>query len=273
MSALLFLELHIPNHEYILIKPFPSEHDVRYPDIWLDPSFFEMDEKDGVGNVRDEDAFDILQVLLPTVSPSLLFRLTEAAVEALFNVPPEESKAKIAMLERLAYGFLSLLAQSDRPSLATEFILKVIIDRSDSSSWHRKLMSIGFLRRLSSAQARNLIQTFANAINQKLNQQAERTQAVASPDDGDSAVPRPYIKVTTVKYLAQLLNGADFVPVKFSVDILGALLKASTHIDIRAAIVESLTVMLSKCEEDESSDCVGNQILQALQSTVPIAVV
>jgi hypothetical protein len=85
------------------------------------------------------------------------------------------------------------------------------------------------------------------------------------------AASKSYIKVTTIKHLAQLLNGADFVAARFSVDILGALLKTSTHIDIRVAIVESLMSMLSDSEDDESAEPLGNQILQALQPTIPVA--
>jgi len=82
---------------------------------------------------------------------------------------------------------------------------------------------------------------------------------------------KPYIKVTTVKYLAQLLGGADFVSAKFAVETLSTLFKVSTHIDIQAAIVESLLEILGGCQNDEASISLGNQILEALESTIPVA--
>jgi hypothetical protein len=268
VSALLFLEHHIPNHKSILLKPFPSLADVRYPDVWLDPSFTEAH---GIGWVGDYEAFRILESLSSTVPPSLLYKLTEASLDALFNASPAEPAARIAKLERLAYGFLSLLAQSDRPSLATKFILKTVIERPDSSSWHRQLMTVGFLRSLSPTQAKDLIQSLADAIQQKAKEAADFSKEASKPTSGaQQAVNKPYVKITTIKYLAQLLQGAEFISESFAVDILYDLFKTTTHVDVRAAIVESLMGMLAQCQAD-SSDPLGNRIFQVLESTIPIA--
>lgn len=263
-SALLFLQHYIPNHHNVLLKPFPSENGIRYPDMWLDVSFTESPDVDKV------NAFNVLEQLSSIVPPSLLYKLVEAGFSALSS-ESEKTDATIAQLEQITYGLVSLLAEGDRPSLATKFILQIIIDRPDSSSWHRKLMTKGFLRSLSATQAKVLMRSFADAIQQKMKEQAEfPKQPVESTDNGKSSRQRPYVKVTTIKYLAQILRDADFIPVKFSVVILGDLLKSSSHIDIRAAIVESLLAMLNDCK-DESSDDLGSQILQVLEFAIPIA--
>lgn len=170
----------------------------------------------------------------------------------------------------MAYKFLLLLAESDRPSLATDFILKIVIDRPDSSSWHRQLLSMGFLRSLSANQAKALIQSFADAIQQKTKEATDFKEADNSTTDTQQKAKKPYVKITTVKYLAQLLQGADFVSESFAVDILSGLLTTSTHIDVRAAIVGSLMEMLTKCQDD-SSESLGDRILQVLESVIPIA--
>lgn len=267
VSALLFLEQYIPEHKSVLTTPFPSTTDVRYPDVWLDLSFTEVK---GVGRVDDGDAFQILESLSTTVPPSLLYKLTEASLDAVFNASPAEPDAKIAKLEGVAYRFLCLLAESDRPSLATKFILKTVIERPDSSSWHRTLLSVGFLRSLPATEAKELIQSFADAIKQKTQEAVEFKEATKPADGSIQKSNKPYVKITTIKYLAQLLEGADFISEYFAVEILRGLLMTSKHIDIRAAIVESLMGMLARCKED-SSELLGDRIIQVLQPIIPIA--
>lgn len=92
VSALLFLEQYILDHKSVLTTPFPSITDVRYPDVWLDLSFAELK---GLGQPGEGDAFQILKSLSCTVPPSLLYKLMEAALNALFNTTAE-TDAKIA---------------------------------------------------------------------------------------------------------------------------------------------------------------------------------
>lgn len=264
VSALLYLGL---GHKSVLMKPFPSPNDVKYPTMWLDLSFVETK---GIGSLADHGSLRIIKSFLSTVPSTILYKLTESSLNALFE-SSGESDANVARLEKKAYDLLCLLAQSDRPSLATKFILKAVIERPDSSSWHRKLLSIRFMRNLSAKQASDLIQSFADTIQQKMKEAArfpkEESRSVVG---GEQPVPRPYIKITTVKYLAQLLHGADFVPESCAIEILASLFTASTHIDIRVPIVQSLMDMLYGCR-DQSSDALGGKILKALEPTIPIA--
>ena len=53
-------------------------------------------------------------------------------------------------------------------------------------------------------------ETLGSAVRVKLEEQAEARKI--KPAEGPQSISsKPYIKVTTVKYLAQLLDGADFV--------------------------------------------------------------
>jgi len=132
-------------------------------------------------------------------------------------------------------------------------------------------MTVGFLRSLSPAQAKNLIQSFADAIQQKTKEAADFSKETTKLVVGSQQpATKPYVKITTIKYLAQLLQGTDFISENFALDVLSGLFKTSTHIDVRAAIVESLVEMLAQYHDD-SSDPLGNRILQDLESTIPIA--
>lgn len=261
LSALLFLENRIPDHKSIFAKPFPSTKEARYPAVWLDMTF--ADSKT-VGPVKQENAFQILQFFTSDLPPSILQQLSEASLNALFLSPPDND-AQAASLEKLAYGFLSLLAASDNPSRAIPIVLRAVLERPDSSSWHRKLLSLGFLRRLSSSQAKHLMQSFADGIAAK---QQEILAFEAAPIIEGSK--KPYIKITTIKHLAQILKNAEFVSADFTLDILASLFATATHIDVPVAIVQSLMGMLSECH-DASSERLGVRIIDVLKDTIEIA--
>lgn len=176
----------------------------------------------------------------------------------------EEGEPKIASLEHMAYGILSLLLSSDRPQLASHLVLRAIIDRPDASSWHRAVLNVGLARKLPARQAQALLSSFANLICLKLEEQAKLAN---TPQGGQ--LPKLIIKVTTVKYLAQILNKADFVAPSFTVDVLSKLLGSISHLDIRVAAVDSLLAMLGQCTE-ESSTPLAHRVLSALETTIPL---
>jgi hypothetical protein len=260
LSALLFLDSRKGGHRRLLSTPFPSKSDVRYPCLFLAPEFLCRPE------LNPSNARGILAHLLNTVPPPLLADLTNATLDTLLKIPPESSGA--IELEGIAYGLLILLTKSDCPRLASDPVMRIIIDKPESSSWHRRFLTVTFLRRLSAAQSRGLLQSFASAVRMKLEEQAEarKTKPAEGPQSTSS---KPYIKVTTVKYLAQLLDGADFVSESFSVEVLCGLFQSSSHLDIRAAVIESMLGMLGRCS-DEFSDPLAEQLMSSFETTMPI---
>ncbi|PVH81541.1 hypothetical protein DL98DRAFT_531174 [Cadophora sp. DSE1049] len=259
VSALLYLEQFIPNHKSILASPFPSPAAVRYPDMWLDLSFVEYS---GTVTTPNFSSFNPLRFYLSDIPPSLILRLTETCFDALFKAT-SESDGKVAELEMLSFQFLHLLSQSDQPSLAIELILKTVIGRPDSSPWHRKLLSVRFLKTLSTTQAKAVIQSFADSIQEQM-----RVPILPKPSaSSEKPATKSYVKITTIKYLAQLLHGAKFVPEAFAVDLLATLFVTASHIDVRVAIVESLMTMLAGCREE----LLATKIFEALEHAIPIA--
>ena len=262
VSALLYLGSKLDVS--LLAQPFPTASDVRYPGLWLDGDFLQRED------LYSTRALEVLRHLLPTVPPSLLLKLTRNALDKLFEASDDLAPAKLAEIESVAFRLLSLLVDSDRPHLATDLVLKTVIERPDASSWHRKFLSITMLRRLSASKAKVLLQSFAEAVIKRMKEQSEAPKRITDTIASSKPALKPYIKITTVKYLAQLLDHVDFIPASFALDILSELLQAATHIDIRTAIVESLLATLAECKDDDSV-ALGERIISVLERMIPIA--
>ena len=265
-SALLFQESKVGGKSNILTSAFPSVQDVRYPPLFLDQNFLE--------SAKDEEVMAHQAIFtLRCKAPSTLIRtLADNAISALSDekLNPTEGSA----LERTTYGLLGLLSQSDRPELACDRVLRTIIDRPDSSSWHRQLLTKNFLRRLSRSQAQHFIRSFEASIHSKLDEQTrlrESRQKLAQDQSQTipSSTAKPIIKVTTIKFLAQFLDDQDAVPPKASVQMLFGLLQKSSHVDVRVAVVESLLSKLSSCES-KSTDELEEQIFQSFERLIPV---
>lgn len=176
------------------------------------------------------------------------------------------------VLEQMSYMALMKLAKSDMPALASPLILQTILERPDASSWHRMLLSVGFLKRLRAKEAHELLLGLAKGIGEKLEEQAYVRVGESEPPK--HAPSQPAVKVTTVKYLAQLLNNAEFISNDAAVEVLIELFTAAQHRDIRLAALESLLSLLDgMCngtqEEIQANPAVRN-IMAAMKTVVPV---
>lgn len=256
-SAMLFLDSRKGGQTRILSKSFPRRQSPRFPALFLDQDFLLRSD------LAEADALSVIKSLSSDVPPLLLKQLSEAVLEALFAMPP--GSTDVSQRERTAYTLLSILASSDRPYLAFDMLIHAIIDRPDASSWHRKLLPARFFARLSSEEARDFVSRFADIICEKL--RGQRKRRLKDPKSSPDAA-KPSVKITTVKALAQLLRDAKFVPDAEAIEVLTRILEASSHIDARVAVVDSLLSMLASCQ-DESPLCLRLQ--EALKVTIPIA--
>ncbi|KAF3925183.1 hypothetical protein ABW20_dc0102657 [Dactylellina cionopaga] len=82
-------------------------------------------------------------------------------------------------------------------------------------------------------------------------------------NDGDQLTT---IKLTTVKYLAQLLNDTESVPEDFCLSTLSTLSEKASHIDVRKAVVESVLSKLVNSGPEFS-----DKIFTVLETFIPIA--
>ncbi|KAL8757039.1 MAG: hypothetical protein Q9199_002516 [Rusavskia elegans] len=108
-----------------------------------------------------------------------------------------------------------------------------------------------------------MLMIFAKAIEAKLDEQSGGGEAK------DGKAQQPAVKVTTVKYLAQLLNEPLFVSPRESLSILSSLFRKSTHRDIHYAIAESMLAMIAGAAIP-GTPSLADLTLQALQALIPV---
>ncbi|KKY35068.1 putative dna-binding protein hexbp [Diaporthe ampelina] len=171
----------------------------------------------------------------------------------------------------MSYRALVKLARSDMPTLASPLILQTILDRPDASSWHRILLSVGFLKKLRAEEAHNLLLDLAKGIGEKLEEQSYVRVGESEPPQ--HGAPQRAIKVTTEKYLAQLLSKAEFISNDAAVEVLVELFRAAQHRGTRLAALDSLLSLLdSICtgtQEEVQADPAVRRIMAALKTVVP----
>lgn len=219
-----------------------------------------------------------MQNVLTQLPPKTLATTTKSMLETDDKYRASKSTGKEAedesrMIEALAYQCLLALAKGDKPALAEELIVRTIIDRPDASSWHRQMLSISFFKALPAPNAENLLLGFAKAIGEKLEEQSYVRL-------GEPAGTPSVVKVTTVKYLAQLLQDAQFLSPDAAIDVLLELFKVATHPDIRFATLESMLSTLNTLCASELRGPISNiseienpliqKILAALDAVVPV---
>lgn len=210
---------------------------------------------------------------LKAQTPTLL----ATATQDLLRIGAERRKEKDRTqeddrLERMSYEVLKSLAKSNMPSLASDLVVQTIIDRPDASSWHRQLLSESFLKRLRTKEAHRVLIRLARAVGDKLEEQSY--VRVGETEPAKSAPPKSLVKVTTVKYLAQLLNKADFVSNETAIEVLVELLKNAQHCDIRLAALDSLLGLLNSLCTNAKAALATNPtvdlIMGALETLVPV---
>ncbi|EFQ87911.1 hypothetical protein PTT_16408 [Pyrenophora teres f. teres 0-1] len=252
LSALLYLDAQYVKTNRLLAKPFVSDVDVRYPAMYLDDAFLDSDIPDPSSAARH------IRGHLDAIPPALLEQLTHSLIEALDTA--DLDKATYSTLHEVALNLVIRLGESDRPSLATPLAIRIILDRPKSSSWHRQLLKKGFLQKISASEARSCIEAFINTTMQIVASKEKSKELEKSQED------RPYIKVTTIKFLIKLLQELEYVGVDYALSKLSALSKENRHSDICLTIVKSV-LSLPILESPQYWD----QTLALLESVIPFA--
>ncbi|KAI1193176.1 hypothetical protein F5X97DRAFT_50478 [Nemania serpens] len=231
-----------------------------------------------IGSAFLKQASGAVHTLLSGFSGPSLIAASETLLDFAARWGKKEGRNKdeddiAASMELLAYQVVSKLAYSDTPILARDLIRRVIIEHPEASSWHRQFLSIAYMRDLPAEAAKTMLLSFAAAIGEKLEEQSY--VKVGDEEPSKSAPPRSLIKVSTVKYLAQILNDADFISADSAVEVLIELFRSSTHIDVRLATLDSLLSTLNGISGDSNNQWRSNpmveRILNALDSVISIA--
>jgi len=258
LSALLYLEMkHGAPNGRLLEKPFPSADDARYPSLYLDDGF-QGDSLNALNAVRR------IRGHIDAIPPTLMHVSAKNMMSNLWALDREEHDDR--SIQELALTLLIRLSESDKPSLAQNLALQTIIGRPKASSWHRQLLKLSYLRKLSHADAKTFCERFAEAVIEKIPSKKEKEEDVTGEGENADTPAKSFVKVTTIKSLAQLLLQADFVDEKFALSVLLNLLERASHRDVRVNTAQALLGIFETCSSE-----MAEKILVALEGLVPIA--
>jgi len=250
LSALLYLESKIPGSR-VFNKPFPADGQgsgFRFPAAFLDDQFYT--EK----SIDENSSLSILGNHLLDVPPTLLVRLAEQALQS----------GEPHGVERLALRLIEMLMTCDRPTVASKLAIKAILERPDNSSWHRSLLSPRFFRRVPASVAQDVMNAFAEAILQRLEEQSAATRKAES-QDGKPKQRESYVKVTTVKLLATLLKDTECISEEFASTVLARIMVKARHVDIRRSVVESLISLLQDASPEQAT-----KVVSVFETIIPV---
>ncbi|KAI1265928.1 hypothetical protein F5Y18DRAFT_383917 [Xylariaceae sp. FL1019] len=255
----------------VKLQQHESEIDI-FKTVW--EGITELTESIGAEVLREVSGH--VRTLVDGFSGPALIAVCEALLDytATWKTRKDSNKDTIGLeMEVLTYAIVSKLTSCTTPTRAQDLIQRVIIEHPEASSWHRQILSVKYMKSLPAEAAKSMLLSFAAAIGEKLEEQSYVKVGDETPSK--SAPPRSVIKVTTVKYLAQLLNEADFVSSDSAVEVLIELFQSGTHPDVRIATLDSLlgtlSVTLSNGGEKWRENPILEQILRALDTVIPIA--
>ena len=257
IATALLLESSKVEGSKLMASPFPSENNVRYPSLFLDHDFLLSSHASS-----NSEADVALSCCVKSVPSTLLLDLAQSALSNLSRTPSDSTE--LASVERTAYRLLKVLSKGDRPQLASFPAIRTVLNYPDASSWHRQLLTKSLMRNLSAAQARDMISLFTSSIIETLEYQKTLSENPEKTKASPSS-PARRVKVTTVKFMAQFLNDADFVSPRFCVETLSTLFQKASHVDIRVAVLGAMLSRLSRSTE-ESSDA----LVEKLTMTIPV---
>ncbi|KAF7184921.1 hypothetical protein HII31_13733 [Pseudocercospora fuligena] len=227
----------------LLPRPYPSESAPRFPAVYLDGEFLDLNE------LRTESIWRILERLSSDVPHTLLRELIKGIIAA---ADREEERTPVD-----AFKLMMILVKGDRPQIGLELIKEIVLERPMDSSWQRSLVTNGLLNALPREVAEAFLHDLTEGMQQKMREQATRKQDASS-------LQTPLIKVTTIKMLSQLFSGAEFIDKKSAIRILISLLSRASHLDVRVSVMESLIDILSKTKSSE----IRTEIIDALEKHV-----
>ncbi|KXS94031.1 hypothetical protein AC578_1702 [Pseudocercospora eumusae] len=227
----------------LLPRPYPSDSAPRFPAVYLDGEFLDLNE------LRTESIWRILERLSSDVPHTLLRELIKGIIAA---ADREEERTPVD-----AFKLMMILVKGDRPQIGLELIKEVVLERPMYSSWQRSLVTNGLLNTLPREVAEAFLHDLTEGMQQKMREQATRKQDASS-------LKKPLIKVTTVKMLSQLFSGAEFIDEDSAIRILISLLSRASHLDVRVSVMESLIDILAKTNSSE----IRAEIFNALEQYV-----
>ena len=235
LSALLYLDTVTDDSSAKLgSTPFPNAESPRYPAIRLADEFISK-----VSDLGPQTAVVIVRAYVKNAPAQVLRDLAMRFLDRIDKVPRTDPDYK--RLFTCSVSLLKYVVLSDSPELAVDPILRVIENNPNDSTYHRELKLLALGRRLRPEAAVSYLERFASFVCEALHEQQDRKD---SGNDEDK--PKRFVKVTTVKMLAQVIAEADFIPTSTSLDILKKVFHASYQIDMRFEVVKATMAIFDR---------------------------
>ena len=237
----------------LLMQPFPSAEDLRFPAMYLADEFLEAEKSKWVLRVLGQHQ--------DRVPVDLLSRLARSVYKQVKQNPKPENR-------RDALEVIQFISQGDSPAVACSLIRDVIMDDADNSSWYRQFFNSGFLSRLSAKESKLFLEGMSKAIIGRLQMFQGTPKDAQESEPANPTARAPVVKITTVKMLAQVFRDTRFIDIDTALTILGDIFRNAKHIDIRTAVTASLADIFDNSTDDKVKD----SIIRTLQTNiVPIA--
>ncbi|KAH8661954.1 hypothetical protein BX600DRAFT_465186 [Xylariales sp. PMI_506] len=243
----------------LLLAPYPSPADIRFPALYLDQDVLDSLNKLAFQPLTIQEVLCFMDKNLAALPLPLLIRLSNSLLLRLTNSPQPDPKVHEILMKLVKY-----LTQSDRPAVGCQFVQQIVVHRQDDSSWHRSLFNAGFLRRLTATDAKAFFVGLSSEI-QKMMQNspanakepvtgikadvAESAETTQLPEDDKKKPNKGFVKISTIKMVPQMLREANYIDRQSACDILIAILNSSQHPDVQFSITESLFEMLHETQD------------------------
>ena len=169
--------------------------------------------------------------------------------------------------EAILYELLRLLGQGDRPEAASALVRAAVLDRPDSSNWHRQIFNYRLFKRLPPDEANKLITTFADHV-----VGSDPPWEASDSKPVNFAVPlsaKPYVKITTFKMLADILACSDAFSVPIAISLKRILLVQS-HLDVRVMALKAVLELLASTPDIELTVEIKREVEALLMLLVPM---
>ncbi|KAK0613915.1 hypothetical protein B0T14DRAFT_527302 [Immersiella caudata] len=240
-AAMLYINSQVGADTSLLKKPYPSAENPRFPAVYLADEFLEQCKPPSLFA-----CFSVLQSYQERIPSALLLQLARSMLQKL-----KIGGKKNADNLRLTMDVVILLSRGERPQVACDVVQDILVDGQGDSSWHRHVFNSGFLALLPAGEVKRFLNAMADAMTNRLAQAKKAQTPAPGPLEEPPAAKssQPFVKITTVKMLAQTLRGSHVIDEKTTCAILAKILSNSDHMDIKIAGIESLVDVFTNTKD------------------------
>lgn len=247
-AAVLYINSRCGADTSLLMRPFPSEANPRFPAMFLDQEFLERQDYyiSGAQSMLTRYVDKLPVELLNQLGYSLLLRL--------------KGETAHARQQHHVLDLIKMLLGSCNPSVGFPLLIQFIVELPQDSAWHRQLFHTGRLNSLRPQDAQTLVQNLSKAL---LEQYQRKEPTTNSSTEGLMPDAAP-VKVTTFKMIAQTLRESPAINPLFAANILVNILHQTRHIDIHLEILRALDQTVNETSGSQDQEHIMDTIRQGV---------